>query len=329
MAINLFKSYAYLIRLAQDGCYSLADIKEKWANASFNDEGKPLTTRTFHNYQNAILDIFNINIQYNTKRGVYEIADSDSEATYEERQYKDLLLNTFAIFSSGIGNPNLSQRILLGTNPFGCKYIPVIVSAIENNQTLLITIHESHKPIRLSAEYEFEPYMVKNFERYWILWGRNCSTGLVQTINVYDIDSIKETSKKFEYKDFHNDGWMNGWLNGLENNADKMLTIQIKVYGRGQISSVTNFPIWENQKYIESGETRNMIWDNYGENIDYAVFEYNVPEDAIIFFFNKIFQEMDFIQILSPYYLKDGFFEYINKVSDMLKRVTDSYNSAL
>jgi len=325
MAINLLKGYAFIIRLAQEGRWNLADIKKKWKCASFNEDGKPLTTRTFHNYRNAILDTFNIEIQYNSKCNVYEIADSDGCSTFEEKQYKGLLLNTFTIASLCYGDPNLSKRVLLGTNPFGCKYVPTIISSIENNNTVLIALQTHHKPLVVSDVFEFEPYAIKNYDSFWILWGKNLSANKIQTINVIDIDSLTETDNKFDYQDEHNDGWMNGWLYNKECTPDKILSVKIKVFKKGQIYSLENFPIDPSQKIIESGVTDNKVWDEEDQRIEYAIFEYQIPEDSIMFFFNQIFKRLDYVQIISPDYLSSGFFHYIRTVTDMFKHVETAY----
>ncbi len=322
MASTLLQSYALLIRLAQEGSHSLNDIKKKWENASFNENKRPLTTRTFHNYKNAIYEIFGIEIIYDAKCKVYRINESDSYITNEEIRYKDMVMNAFPVMSMCLNNENLSGRIVLDSNPFGQKYFFETVTAMNNMHCIKITKTDTYNSLL------FSPYRIYNYESLWLVTGRRCDNGEMITVSLDEIKKFEETDMQYSMAEIPDTDIkvVSRWLQDFCD-EDTINKVCVRVFGEKSINFIKRHPLGNSQILKFSGEVENKIWKEDGANIKYAIFEYEIPDSELIFFYNKVFQNLDFIQIISPEYVEWGFYKYILKIKKTFKKISSTYKT--
>ena len=124
-AARLFNRYIWLVSLIfQRKKISFKEINNSWMRSRLNEDKEELPLRTFHNHQTAIQEMFEINIECDSRDGHrYYIENADD---MERGGVRSWLLNTFAVNNLINESHQLKHRILFENIPSGQQYLTPI-----------------------------------------------------------------------------------------------------------------------------------------------------------------------------------------------------------
>ena len=131
MAKDLFNKYIWLVdTIYRTQEISFDEINERWMRTDMSN-GKKLPLRTFHNWRDAIEQIFDINIECNRHNGYsYYIENTDD---IKEGSLRSWLLNTFAVNNLINESYHLKDRILFENIPSGQQFLSPIIEAMRDS----------------------------------------------------------------------------------------------------------------------------------------------------------------------------------------------------
>lgn len=144
--------------------------------------GKPFARRTFHNYRQAIQELFDVNIECDGSTYEYYIEDDEQ---LNSGSYRNWLLNTFAVTSMISDSHKLQARIVPENIPSGQKYLSVIIDAMRDGKVLNMDYQSFWRVVPQTLEVE--PYFVKVFRQRWYVIGKNSYD---EKVKIYALDRI-------------------------------------------------------------------------------------------------------------------------------------------
>src|SRR5574344_654415 len=159
MASNIFGRYVWLIdTLRRNKRLTYDEINQLWQqNGLSYGEGDTLALRTFHNHRKAIADIFNIDIECDTKDGYkYYIAEPEQ---LESDKLRSWLVDSYSMLNQIQCDKKLEGRIIFENVPSGNTWLMAITDAIRKNRVLEIKYKAFGKPE--PNTFEIEPYFLK------------------------------------------------------------------------------------------------------------------------------------------------------------------------
>ena len=183
MVQDLLNKYIWLIGIfikAGDKGLSLADVQDKWERRW----GGVYSRRSFCNHREAILEVFDIEIECDRSTNNYfiaggnEITDSNSDVAW--------LINSFTINNLlTLSKERLSGRVSIESIPSGQKWLTSIMGAMESGNELEITYKKY--TVSESEILHVHPYGIKEHEKRWYLvaWCRERNA-----LRVYGLDRI-------------------------------------------------------------------------------------------------------------------------------------------
>ena len=256
MAKNYFDRYIWLIEtINRHGYITYKDISRKWAFSSMNTKGEDeLPQRTFFNHIDAILSIFGIEIKCNRNRGYY-IANNDE---FEDSGIRRWMLESLSLNNMLTESRDMRDRILFEEVPSSKQWLPVIVNAMKDGQTVEMT----YQSFSSDEPYTFEahPWCLKLFKQRWYVLAQS---GRHKEPRVYSLDRIHDVwetegtlkvPKKFNAQEFFSHFF------GIIVDERKPVRVTLKVYGN-QVKYFRSLPLHHTQKEVETADT-------------YSVFEY-------------------------------------------------------
>ena len=171
MASNLFGRYVWLIdTLRRHKRLTYEEINRLWQQSGLSyGYGDELAIRTFHNHRNAIFDIFDIEINCDTKSGYKYYIDNPKRL--EGNSLRDWLIDSYSMLNQIQSVRKLEGRILFEEIPSGHTWLMVITNAIRQNRVLIITHQGFAKPE--TNTFKIEPYYLKVVKRRWYVIARN------------------------------------------------------------------------------------------------------------------------------------------------------------
>ena len=108
---KVFERYKWLADLIQrSNGITLEDIQKAWDRSPLNDDGKPLSERTFHRNKDEIEQNFNITIKCHKSSNTYNVENEDEVA---EGSVTDWMLSTIAADNMLNESRDLRDRIQL------------------------------------------------------------------------------------------------------------------------------------------------------------------------------------------------------------------------
>ena len=189
---GLINRYVWFITTIYNrGPISLEEIQHRYESHFGREE--ILSERTFHRYKQAVVKLFDIDIEYNRARQGYMIVDREGIDNMGMRQW---LIQTFSVNNILHESQELKNRILLENIPSGQQHLTTIVDAMREGLALSMTYQSfwMDEP----ATFEVEPYCVKLFEQRWYMLGK--SEGY-DDLRIYALDRIRAlepTERKFK-----------------------------------------------------------------------------------------------------------------------------------
>ena len=262
----------------------IEEINEKWLRSRLSD-GVDIPLRTFHNWREAIEQVFDIVIVCDRKDGYrYYIENADD---IEKGGIRNWLLNTFAVNNLINESHHLKRRIMFEEIPSGREYLTPVIEAMRDSLELEIT-HKSYwydEP----RHYTVQPYCVKVFKQRWYLVGFCKERGHMRIFSLDRIQELVTTDTTFTYpKSFNPDEYFNDSF-GIIIDDTEVERVRIKAYEMQRLY-LRALPLHHSQKEVETGE-------------DYSVFEYRIRPTYD--FLQELLSRGPDIEVLSPEHFRE------------------------
>lgn len=183
--------YTWLVdTLRRAGRLTLAEISRRWKEADLNN-GANMNRRTFYNYRQAILDVFGINIKYDSFTHEYYIdREEDNEARKNSLQFTDFLLNSAAMSGMLSDARGIADRIFLEQVPSARQNLSPMIEAIKTSRRVSFSYHPYTRS-RPTDGIILEPYLLKLFRQRWYVAGLNVTEGKLKT---YALDRVSDAA---------------------------------------------------------------------------------------------------------------------------------------
>ena len=296
MAKNYFNRYIWLIdTIYRRGHITLQDISRSWERSSFNDDGRPMAERTFHNHREAILDMFGIEIKNDRSLGYY-IDSADLEGDDIKRWLLESLSMNNLVNEAG----GLRDRILFEKIPSSQRWLLPIVGAMKDGKAVEMT-YQSYSRSE-SSTFSLHPYCLKLFRQRWYLLGRSENYdhpriySLDRIINLDVLDKPLSLPDGFDAEDFFSRYF--GIITGTETRVE---IVEIKV-DSDQVKYFRSLPLHPSQQETEADDGS-------------SIFKYRLV--PTFDFKQEILSHGQSVEILSPESLRD---EIHADIKAMLKR---------
>ncbi len=288
MAKDNFRRYIWLIdTIRSAGHITRAEIERRWLRSALNEYGEPLSERTFHNHKNAISEIFGIEIKYEGSLGYYIDYDKD----VEDGSIKEWMLDSLSVNNILNEGGSMHDCIIVESVPSSHKWMTVIIEAIKDRKTIMIT----HQGFKSPEPYtvEVHPYCLKLFKRRWYVLGKK-----EDKLKIYGLDRIKniETTnhplikgKAFDALKFFSNYY------GVIFDKDKVETVDLKVYDY-HANYIETLPLHHTQRIIE-------------RNDKYTIFRYDIV--PTFDFKQEILAKGPAVEVLEPEWFRREIIEDI------------------
>ena len=296
MAKNYFNRYIWLIdTIYRRGHITLQDISRSWERSSFNDDGRPMAERTFHNHREAILDMFGIEIKNDRSLGYY-IDSADLEGDDIKRWLLESLSMNNLVNEAG----GLRDRVLFEKIPSSQRWLLPIVGAMKDGRAVEIT-YQSYSRSEPST-FSLHPYCLKLFRQRWYLLGRSVNYdhprfySLDRIINLDVLDKPLSLPDGFDAEDFFSRYF------GIITSTETLIeTVEIKV-DSDQVKYFRSLPLHPSQQETEADDGS-------------SIFKYRLV--PTFDFKQEILSHGQSVEILSPESLRN---EIHAEIKAMLKR---------
>ncbi len=173
--------------MRRSGRMTRSEINRRWKDSSVG-KGTDMQRRTFYNYRAAVLDLFGVEIVYDSSTGEYYIENDPNSASRGSETVTDWLLNSAAMSGMLSDARSISDRIFLEQVPSARHNLSPIIEAIKSERAIRFTYHPFSRS-RPTKGIVLEPYLLKLFRQRWYVAGRNVGEGKLKT---YALDRITE-----------------------------------------------------------------------------------------------------------------------------------------
>lgn len=191
MASNVINRYIWLLNtLLQQKRVSFREISEAWERSYLGDN-KPLARRTFHLHKNAVEEMFNVGIRYDSSTNQYYIA---SPETFRASRACQWLYESFTVANLIQAGANMEGRILFEEIPGGTEYLKLVVRAMQQNRVLHIDYRQFGKEAKT---LHFCPYAMKIYNRRWYIVGATHKSDYIINIALDRIRTAEITEESF------------------------------------------------------------------------------------------------------------------------------------
>ena len=255
---GLINRYVWFVTTIYNrGPISLEEIQHRYESHFGREE--ILSERTFHRYKQAVVKLFDIDIEYNRARQGYMIVDREGLYNMGMRKW---LIQTFSVNNILHESQELKNRILLEDVPSGQQHLTTIVDAMRESVALSMTYQSfwMDEP----ATFEVEPWCVKLFEQRWYMLGK--SEGY-DDLRIYALDRIKvlePTERKFKLpKKFNAEEFFTDYYGIIISDKDfDVCPVALRV-NSWQSNYLRTLPLHHSQVEVERNE-------------EYSIFEYRL-----------------------------------------------------
>ena len=252
MATKLEKYIWLLDTLRRSAGMSLDDLDRAWGRSSINQDGTPLTKRTFHRLRREIEDRFGIVIRCDRKDFTYSVVEDETGET----GVRSWLLDTLSVDSLLRESRDLKDRIQFENIPSGQQYLARIIGAMRDGIVLEM------KYARFSEEEGYatwlHPYFVKVFAQRWYVVG---PTGRhPDTPHVYALDrvqSLQETPDRFVYPASFDPSAFFADSYGVFHSPDPAVTVILRA-GERQARFLRSLPLHPSQQELTAAEAARL-----------------------------------------------------------------------
>ena len=296
----LFRCYIWLTETIYSAGYiTRQEIDAKWArNTSPNHHKEShIPERTFHNWKNAIEDMFQIVIGCDRSRGrAYYIKNADDLKRDDIRAW---MLNTFAVNTLINDSQDLKRQILFEKIPSGQHFLTPIIEAMRDKVVLRMkyqSFSKSHP-----STFTVKPYCVKVYRQRWYMLAKS----EVAELRMYSLDRIvelKPTDKHYRLPANFDAETYFSHLVGVSDVKNEPEEVTVRV-NKQQANYLRTLPIHDSQQEQE-------------RNKDFSIFRYFVVPNFE--FVQELRAQGSAIHVLEPKWLAD-------KMKKESKKVTALY----
>lgn len=160
MSVSKVRRCIWLVdTIRTHGPISFEDISRKWESASFNDEKEPLSKKSFHNYIEAIADMFPLRVVCERKGGYkYRLEYNDSD-DWTMVLVEALCMANDTEMSNRVVDYNIRYPLVSDTQTLG-----LIFDAARNHLPISFSWY-----IKLKIDNFYPAYFIKTGQRWYIL----------------------------------------------------------------------------------------------------------------------------------------------------------------
>ena len=284
MAKNYFNRYVWLIdTIYRRGHVSLQDISRSWERSSFNDDGRPMAERTFHNHREAILDMFGIEIKNDRSLGYYIDSEDMEGDAIKQWLLESLSMNNLVNEAGGLRN-----RILFEKIPSSQKWLSPIVEAMKDGKAIEMT-YQSYTRTEPNT-FTAHPYCLKLFKQRWYLLAKSENYDYPRIYSLDRVHNIEELDKSAVLpEDFDAADYFARYFGIIISSDIPVETVELKV-DVDQVMYFRSLPLHPSQTEIETNE-------------GYSVFQYRLV--PTFDFKQEILRNGPSVEVLSPASLRE------------------------
>ncbi|MFK8281892.1 helix-turn-helix transcriptional regulator [Capnocytophaga cynodegmi] len=296
---RLFKRYIWLIDLiSRKQGITYEEINNRWLHSSLNEDEKEFPLRTFHNHREAIAQMFDIDIECDTRNGYKYYISNITDI--KQNTLQNWLLNSFTVGNLLQEQKNLHHRILLENVPSGREFLGQIVEAMKENLKLIV--HYQGFFHDFTTEAQIHPYCLKIFKQRWYLIAFKEDS---HAMRIYALDRIKDLKiinesfsldNDFDAKDYFENSF--GIIVDESISAEKV-TIKVE---KSKSNFLKSLPLHHSQKEIKTED-------------NYTFFEYFLRPTYD--FRQEILSHGAEIEVLSP----ESFRKEIKKIVTQIQEI--------
>lgn len=295
----LFRCYIWLTETIYSADYiTREEIDAKWArNTSLNHHNEShIPERTFHNWKNAIQEMFQIVITCDRSHGrAYHIENKDDLKLDDVRSW---MLNTFAVNTLINDSQDIKRQILFEKIPSGQRFLAPIIEAMRDKVVLKMTYQSFSKSH--PSTFTVKPYCVKVYRQRWYLLAKS----EVLELRMYSLDRIVElqpTNKHYKLPANFDAETYFAHLVGVSDVKSKPEFVTIRV-NKQQANYLRTLPIHDSQHEEE-------------RNKEYSIFRYFVIPNFE--FIQELCAQGSALQVLEPQWLADKMRKESIKVTEL------------
>lgn len=285
-----FKEYIWLVNTIYEAkTITLAEINERWLQTEMS-EGIPLSRTTFHRHRIAIEEIFGLYIDCDKKNGNKYYIGNDH--VLREDSVQNWMLSTLSVSNTLGESQSLHQRILLENIPSGGEQLQLVIKAMKENRSLMITYRRYGAPASYSCK--IEPYCIKLFRQRWYMVGK-LSNGWLATYSLDRIEDISMMETKFKIpEDFNAAEYFQDSYGIVVDSKLPLEKVVLRAYGNERYY-LRDLPLHHSQREI-------------GKTEDYTDFELHIK--LSFDFKTQLFSRGGWLQVLEPQSLADEMIEW-------------------
>lgn len=161
---NRMKFYSWLISLLEQKHRTLAEIIDKWRDATANSENEELDQRTFHRYRENILSLFGVSVLCNRHNGYRYYVKRDP---VENNKVTEWMLSSVRLASLGDKLKN-NNKVMLDTPPYNSEYLDDVLEAIDKQYLLKFKYVTAFGK---ESDFVLQPAFVRYFKQRWYVIG--------------------------------------------------------------------------------------------------------------------------------------------------------------
>ena len=178
--------------------------------SEFSEEDLTCSIRTFQRDIKAIASLYNIEIQCDRSRNIYEIVDDGSE------DHNERLLEAFEIYNALNLSNNFAREVIVEKRkPLGTEHLYGLLHAIRNGFSVTFS-YEKYSDGDL-RQRTVNPLAIKEAQNRWYLLARDPGDMIVKSFGLDRISDLQLTRQKFDAVDYdpekeyrHSFGIING-----------------------------------------------------------------------------------------------------------------------
>ncbi|MDE5982436.1 MAG: WYL domain-containing protein [Duncaniella sp.] len=158
--IHQYKFCLWLVNKLADREMSLEEIQREWLDSASNDEGVPLTARTFSRYRAHAESLLNVDIECDKSTNRYRLVAGDNVA--------DWILSAMRV-SELARRVDIRDFIMLENPPAGSGILDTVIKARERCAMLEFSYRSLYQETR---RYRAVPLFLRLFRQRWYVTAR-------------------------------------------------------------------------------------------------------------------------------------------------------------
>jgi predicted DNA-binding transcriptional regulator YafY len=238
-------------KLRQKPCSLIELQKHLERESQYDEENYEISKRTFQRDINEIQSLYNIEIKFNRKEGVYEMIENQNSVN------NDRLFETFTILNTLQIAQNFDQEIIFEQRKAqGLENCMVALHAIKNNFQITF-LHKKYWE-EFSIFKNLQPFVLKESRNRWYIMGLDADKNQIRTFGLDRISDIAVTKIKFTKpsKLFIETKFKNSFGVIYDENDAQKVVLQISNF---QANYIKALPLHTTQKVLSEDENYCII----------------------------------------------------------------------